>query len=79
MVVPPLDVFAVIKNREPRCSGSAETVAEAIELIRKAGSGSYFVFSRRTGHRDFYEVTTSNGVCLMWARVCRFGAMKTQD
>jgi hypothetical protein len=52
MVVPPLDVFAVIKNREPQCLGSAETMADAIELIRKAGSGSYCVFSERTGHGD---------------------------
>lgn len=53
----PLDVFAV-KRDESTWLGCTETLAQATELIRKAGVGSYFVYSQKTGHKTFYEVTT---------------------
>jgi len=55
-MVAPLDVFAV-NNSEPNWLGCAETLALAIELIREAGFGTYFVFSQKTGHKNFYEVS----------------------
>ena len=54
-MVAPLDIFAV--NGEPKWLGCAETLAQAIDLIRKTGSGSYFVFSQKTGHKHFYKNT----------------------
>lgn len=56
----PLDVFAV-KNNEPDCLGCAETLNKAVELMYQAGTGSYLVFSRETGHANFIEVS-SNGI-----------------
>ena len=59
-MVAPLDVFA-LKNGEPRWLGCAERLTQAIELLRKEGSGSYFIFSQQTGHKTLYKVST-NGV-----------------
>jgi len=56
----PLDVFAV-RNQRAEWVGCAETLAKALELICKAGTGSYFVFSDETNHKDFFEVS-ANGV-----------------
>jgi len=42
--------------------GCAESLAQAIELLRNTGSGSYFVFSEETGHKNFYEVSTEGFV-----------------
>jgi hypothetical protein len=56
----PLDVFAV-KDNGPERLGCVETLGEALELMRKAGTGSYFVFSQKTRHKDFFKVS-SNGV-----------------
>jgi hypothetical protein len=55
-MVASLDVFAVM-NGEPKWLGCAETMAKAFELVLEHGEGSYFVFSQRTGHKNFYEVT----------------------
>ena len=51
-MVAPLDIFAV-NNGESKWLGCAESIAQAIDLIRKTGSGSYFVFSQQTGHKSF--------------------------
>jgi len=60
-MVAPLDVFAVV-NGEPKWLGCAETLANALELARKHGVGSYFVFSQKTEHKNFYEVTADGTV-----------------
>jgi glucose dehydrogenase len=60
-MVAPLDVFAV-NNGEPKWLGCAESLAQATDLIRKTGAGSYFVFSQETGHKNFYELTTDGVV-----------------
>lgn len=60
-MVAPLDVFA-LKNGEAQWLGCAETLSAAIELLRKAGSGSYFVFSQQTTHKNFYEVNAEGVV-----------------
>ena len=61
-MVAPLDVFAVM-NGEPKWLSCVETLSQAVDLIRKTGCGSYFVFSQPTGHKDFYEIT-AEGVVL---------------
>ena len=60
-MVAPLDIFAV-NDGGPVWLGCAETLAKALELALKHGEGSYFVFSQRTGHRNFYEVTPAGTV-----------------
>jgi len=60
-MVAPLDVFAV-NNGEPRWLGCAQSLAQAIDLLRESGSGSYFVFSQQTGHKNFYDVTVEGVV-----------------
>jgi hypothetical protein len=60
-MVAPLDVFAV-KNGEPNWLGCAESLPQAMELLRNTGSGSYLVFSQQTGHKNFYEVSTEGVV-----------------
>lgn len=57
-MVAPLDVFAVENGEPATWLGCAETLAQATELLRKAGVGSYLVFSQHTGHKNLYEVTT---------------------
>jgi hypothetical protein len=61
-MVSSLDVFA-LKSGEPKWVGCAETLAQAIELMRKeGGSGSYFVFSQQTGHKNFYETSAEGAI-----------------
>ena len=55
-MVPSLDVFAA-NNGEPKWLGCTETLAQAIQLLRNAGSGSYFVFAQQNGHKDHFEVS----------------------
>jgi len=54
-MIPPLDVFSV-KHNATRWLGAAENLARAFDMIRRNGAGSYFVFSQRTGHKNFYEL-----------------------
>ena len=56
-MVAPLDIFALENGGPASWLGCAETLAQATELLRNAGSGSYFVFSQKTGHKTFYKVT----------------------
>jgi hypothetical protein len=60
-MVPPLDVFSAKIGEKIGWLGSAETLGKALALIHKAGPGSYFVFSQRTGHKNFFDVS-SDGV-----------------
>jgi hypothetical protein len=60
-MIAPLDVFA-LKSGEPKWLGCAETLAQAIELMRKAGSGSYFVFSQQAVRKNFYEVNAEGAI-----------------
>jgi hypothetical protein len=53
-MIPPIDVFK-IENSKPSWIGFAETTAQALEIARKKGSGSYFVFSN-TGGRKLYQI-----------------------
>lgn len=54
-MIPPLDVF-VLKGNEPRWLGCAETLAQALDIARREGTGSYFVFSHQTGNRTLYQI-----------------------
>lgn len=54
-----LDVF--VRHKKPEWLGCAETLETALELVRKTGPGSYFVFSQTTEHKDYYEMN-SEGV-----------------
>ena len=52
---PSFDVFAA-NNGQPMWLGCTETLAQAVQWLRSAGSGSYFVFSAQNGQTDHYEV-----------------------
>ena len=58
-MIPPLDVFALDTESDPRWLGSATDLREAEKLIQ-ADVGEvcskYFVLSQVTGHRTQYEV-----------------------
>jgi hypothetical protein len=54
-MIPPLDVFSV-KHNATRWLGAAENLARTFDMVRRNGAGSYFVFSQRTGHKNFYEL-----------------------
>jgi len=62
-MVAPLDVFA-IGDSDSRWLGCTETLAEAVDLIQKAGPGSYLVFSQTTHHKSLYNVTRDGVICL---------------
>jgi hypothetical protein len=57
----PLDIFAV-NNGQPKWIACAETLAEAMQLLRHASPGSYFVFSLQTGQKDRYNVSVDGVV-----------------
>ena len=54
-MMPPLDVFS-IRNNESTWLGPAETLVQALEVVRQTGAGSYFIFSHQTGHKAMYHV-----------------------
>lgn len=58
-MVTPLDVFR--DGTEPEWIGWAETLAQALELVRENGPGAYFVLSLETQQKNYYEVNP-NGV-----------------
>jgi hypothetical protein len=62
-MIPPLDVFAV-RDSESQWLDSAQTLAEALELIRRTGPGSYLVFSQKTEHKSFYKVSLNGSISL---------------
>jgi hypothetical protein len=62
-MIAPLDVFAV-HDSESKWLGCAQTLVEALELIRSAGPGEYFVFSQTTEHTAFYKVGLHGDVSL---------------
>ena len=53
-MVAPLNVFAV-GNKQPEWVGWANTLAQAFEVMREAGAGSYFVFSEETANKNFLK------------------------
>jgi hypothetical protein len=64
----PWDVFAANNSDAPNWLGCAETLAQAMQLLRKAGAGSYFVFSQQTGYKDHYEVNADGVVSQVGVR-----------
>ena len=60
-MMPPLDVFS-IRNNEPTWLGPAETLVQALEVVRQTGAGSYFIFSHQTGHKTIYQVDEHGSV-----------------
>jgi hypothetical protein len=61
VMIPPLDVFSV-ENNEPLWLASAESLVQALEIVRKRGPGSYCIFSHQTGHKTHYEVDLNGQV-----------------
>jgi hypothetical protein len=57
----PLDVFA-IKKSGTMWLGAAESLVQALEIARNTGTGSYFIFSQRTGHKTMYMVDASGEI-----------------
>jgi hypothetical protein len=60
-MMPPLDVFS-IRNNESTWLGPAETLVQALEVMRQNGAGSYFIFSHQTGHKAMYQVDEHGSV-----------------
>jgi hypothetical protein len=52
---PSLDIFAA-GNFDPLWLGSAETLAQAVELMKNNGEGVYFIFSQKNMEKSFYKV-----------------------
>ena len=63
-MIPPLDVFW-IDNNEPIWLESVETLTQALEIARRRGHGSYFVFSQQTGHKTHYRVDPNGQINLV--------------
>lgn len=62
-MIAPLDIFAV-KNDGTTWVDCAETLVRALELVVTRGDGLYFVFSQRTGHKNFYNVAQGSVVAV---------------
>ena len=54
-MIAPLDIFG-LKDGETTWVGAAESLQQALQLATRKGEGLYFVFSQRTGHKEFYTV-----------------------
>jgi hypothetical protein len=62
-MIPPFDVFSTTNNG-PEWIGAAESLVQALQIARKKGTGSYFVFSLQTGCKTMYEVdAVGSGNC----------------
>jgi len=60
-MIPPLDVFS-IKDNEPTWLGAADSLPQALEIVRRQGEGSYFVFSHETGHKTMIHVDLDGAI-----------------
>jgi hypothetical protein len=60
-MMPPLDVFS-IRNSESTWLGPAETLIQALEVMRQNGAGSYFIFFHQTGRKVMYHVDQHGSV-----------------
>ena len=60
-MIPPLDVLS-IRNNESTWLGPAETLIQALELMRQSGAGSYFIFPHQTGLKAMYQVDENRSV-----------------
>jgi hypothetical protein len=60
-MIAPLDIFVANGDR-PVWLGCAETLVDALTLIRNKGVGSYVVYSHQTGHTNHYEVNADGHV-----------------
>ena len=60
-MMPSLDVLS-IRNNESTWLGPAETLMQALELMRQNGAGSYFIFSHQSGHKTMYQVDEHGSV-----------------
>lgn len=58
------DVFSV-QSIDPEWLGSAATLPRAIEMIRKSGTGAYFVFSQTTERANFYMMESDGELSLI--------------
>jgi len=60
-MVAPLDVFAVVDG-QPKWLGAAESLQKALMLAVHEGVGLYFVFSQKTGNKQFYKIDSDGAV-----------------
>ena len=60
-MIPPFDVFS-ITNNGTLWESAAESLAQALEMARKKGAGSYLVFSQQTGHKMMYQVDATGAI-----------------
>jgi hypothetical protein len=60
----PLDVVA-FQGSGPKWLGCAETLENALDLIRKTGPGLYFVFPQETQRYSYYEVDSDGALSLL--------------
>jgi len=61
VMIPPFDVFSTANNG-PVWIGAAESLVQALQIARKKGTGSYFVFSLQTGCKTMYEVDATGAI-----------------
>ena len=60
-MMPSLDVLS-IRNNESTWLGPAETLIQALEVVRQNGAGSYFIFFHQTRHKTMYQVDENRSV-----------------
>ena len=60
-MMPSLDVLS-IRNNESTWLGPAETLIQALGMMRQNGAGSYFIFFHQTGHKTMYQVDEHGSV-----------------
>ena len=66
-MIPPLDVFSIRdQDHETRWLGTAKNLAQTFDMVRRNGAGSYFVFSQRTGHKNFYDLDPNGTIRLRY-------------
>jgi hypothetical protein len=61
-VIVPFDIFSGGNHGEALWLGSAETLAQAVKLMRDSGEGVYFVFSQKSSDKRFYKVAGDSRV-----------------
>lgn len=61
-MIPPLDLFKIVRASEPEWLESAHDIESVKLRLGALGTGNYFVFSQRTGHKTFFKVDEHGNV-----------------
>jgi len=61
-MIAPLDVIRLDSNDVGMWISTADSLLEALKVIRREGFGEYVILSQKSGRRRFYEVSENGNI-----------------